>query len=159
MKKNKFYTQEEKEVQLVQETTAFYGTSVGFTSIDDRSVFAIIDSINKGISFTAFENIIKKYSFTLQNWAEFLHISNKTLSRYQKESKTFDALQSERILQIEILYSKGEEVFGDRKNFTKWLETKNLALGDILPLDLLKTSFGINLLLDELVRIEHGVLA
>ena len=54
MKKNKFYTQEEKEVQLVQETTAFYGTSVGFTSIDDRSVFAIIDSINKGISFTAF---------------------------------------------------------------------------------------------------------
>ena len=46
MKKNKFYTQEEKEVQLVQETTAFYGASVGFTSIDDRSVFAIIDSIN-----------------------------------------------------------------------------------------------------------------
>ena len=59
MKKNKLYTQEEKEMQIVQETTAFYGTSVGFTSIDDRSVFAIIDSINKGISFTAFENIIK----------------------------------------------------------------------------------------------------
>jgi putative toxin-antitoxin system antitoxin component (TIGR02293 family) len=62
-------------------------------------------------------------------------------------------------LQIEILYSKGEEVFGDRKNFTKWLETKNLALGDILPLDLLRTSFGIQLLMDELTRIEHGVLA
>jgi uncharacterized protein (DUF2384 family) len=52
-------------------------------------------------------------------------------------------------LQIEILYSKGEEVFGDRENFTKWLETNNLALGDILPLDLLKTSFGIQLLIDE----------
>ena len=81
------------------------------------------------------------------------------MSRYQKESKTFDALQSERILQIEILYSKGEEVFSNRGHFTKWLETKNLALGDILPLDLLKTSFGINLLMDELIRIEHGVLA
>jgi putative toxin-antitoxin system antitoxin component (TIGR02293 family) len=159
MKKNKLYTQEEKEMQIVQETTAFYGTSVGFTSIDDRSVFAIIDSINKGISFTAFENIIKKYSFTLQNWAEFLHISNKTLSRYQKESKTFDALQSERIMQIEILHSKGEEVFGSRENFSTWLETENLALGNIIPRDLLKNSFGINLLMDELVRIEHGVLA
>jgi putative toxin-antitoxin system antitoxin component (TIGR02293 family) len=62
-------------------------------------------------------------------------------------------------LQIEILYSKGEEVFGDRENFTKWLETNNLALGDILPLDLLKTSFGIQLLIDEFTRIEHGVLA
>ena len=67
--------------------------------------------------------------------------------------------KSERILQIEILYSKGEVVFGDRENFTKWLETNNLALGDILPLDLLKTSFGIQLLIDELIRIEHGVLA
>lgn len=159
MKKNKLYIQEEKELPRVEESMAIYGNSIDYSSIDDRGIFSIIDSINRGISFSSFENIIKKYSFTLQNWADFLHISNKTLSRYQKDNKTFDALQSERILQIEILYSKGEEVFGDRENFTKWLETKNLALGDLFPLDLLKTSFGINLLLDELVRIEHGVLA
>lgn len=159
MKKNKLYPQKENQLPSVQEPMAIYGSSLGYSSIDDRGVFSIIDSINKGISFASFENIIKKYNFTLQNWADFLHISNKTLSRYQKDHKTFDALQSERILQIEILYSKGEAVFGDRDYFTKWLETKNLALGDIVPLDLLKTSFGINLLLDELVRIEHGVLA
>lgn len=159
MKKNKSYIQKEQGSSLVKEPLAVYGASVEYSSIDDRGIFSVIDSINKGISFTSFEKIIKKYSFTLQNWADFLHISNKTLSRYQKESKTFDALQSERILQIEILYSKGEVVFGERENFTKWLETNNLALGDILPLDLLKTSFGIQLLIDELTRIEHGVLA
>ena len=159
MKKSKVFPEREVVLHKVEEPMAVYHTSAVYSSIDDKGVFSIIDSINRGISFASFENIIKKYSFSLQNWADFLHISNKTLSRYQKESKTFDALQSERILQIEILYSKGEEVFGDRENFTIWLETKNLALGDILPLDLLKTSFGINLLLDELVRIEHGVLA
>lgn len=159
MKKTKTYPETKTDIHIVEEPMAVYGNSIGYSSIDDRGVFSIIDSINRGISFASFENIIKKYSFTLQNWADFLHISNKTLSRYQKESKTFDALQSERILQIEILYSKGEAVFGNRENFTTWLETSNLALGDILPLDLLKTSFGINLLLDELVRIEHGVLA
>lgn len=159
MKKSKVFPEREVVLHKVEEPMAVYHTSAVYSSIDDKGVFSIIDSINRGISFASFENIIKKYSFSLQNWADFLHISNKTLSRYQKESKTFDALQSERILQIEILYSKGEEVFGDRENFMKWLETKNLALGDILPLDLLKTSFGINLLLDELVRIEHGVLA
>ena len=159
MKKSKTYVQQEKELPVVAEQMAVYNASISYSSIDDKGVLSIIDSINRGISFATFEAIIKKYSFTIQNWAEFLHISNKTLSRYQKESKTFDALQSERILQIEILYSKGEAVFGDRSHFTQWLETKNLALGDILPLDLLKTSFGINLLMDELTRIEHGVLA
>lgn len=159
MKKNKSYPEKETVIRTVEESMVVYGTSIGYSSTDDRGVFSIIDSVNRGISFTTFENIIKKYSFTLQNWADFLHISNKTLSRYQKESKTFDALQSERILQIEILYTKGEEVFGNRDNFTKWLETGNLALGDILPLDLLKSSFGIQLLIDELTRIEHGVLA
>lgn len=159
MKKNKSYPEKETVIRTVEESMVVYGTSIGYSSTDDRGVFSIIDSVNRGISFTTFEAIIKKYSFTLQNWADFLHISNKTLSRYQKESKTFDALQSERILQIEILYTKGEEVFGNRDNFTKWLETGNLALGDILPLDLLKSSFGIQLLIDELTRIEHGVLA
>lgn len=159
MKKSKTYPERTEELHQVVEPAAVYGTSFGYSSIDDRGIFSIIDSINRGISFASFENIIKKYSFTLQNWADFLHISSKTLSRYQKEAKTFDALQSERIMQIEILHSKGEEVFGSKENFSTWLETENLALGNIIPRDLLKNSFGINLLLDELVRIEHGVLA
>ena len=123
MKKNKVFPERRVVLQKVEEPMAVYHNSAVYSSIDDRGVFSIIDSINKGISFASFENIIKKYSFSLQNWADFFYISNKTLSRYQKESKTFDALQSERILQIEILYSKGEEVFGI-ENFTKWLETK-----------------------------------
>ena len=93
MKKNKSYIQKEQGNSLLKEPLAVYGASVEYSSIDDRGVLSIIDSINKGISFASFERIIKKYSFTLQNWADFLHISNKTLSRYQKESKTFDALQ------------------------------------------------------------------
>ena len=62
-------------------------------------------------------------------------------------------------MQIEILHSKGEEVSAVERIFSTWLETENLALGNIIPRDLLKNSFGINLLMDELVRIEHGVLA
>ncbi len=159
MKKYKSYLQEEKETPVVAEQMAVYGNSVGYSAIDDRGVLSIIDSVNRGVHFTTFETIVKKYSFTLQNWADFLHISMKTLSRYQKDKKTFDALQSERIMQIEILYSKGVEVFGDKENFSTWLETENLALGNLIPRDLLNTSFGIQLLMDELTRIEHGVLA
>lgn len=134
-------------------------SAAAYAAAEEHEVLALIDMVNRGIDFSAFESIVKKYSFTLQNWAEFLHISSKTLSRYQKESKTFDPLQSERIMQIEILYSKGTEVFGSAEAFTAWLETFNLALGNRRPKDLLKNAFGIQLLMDELTRIEHGVLA
>lgn len=143
------------ENQLLNEPMSLYG----FNSTDDNRIYSMIDIINRGIRFSTFETLIKKYHFTLQNWAEILHISTKTLSRYQKEDKTFDALQSERILQIELLHQRGEEVFGNKEHFSVWLETENLALGKRLPCELLRNSFGIQLLMDELTRIEHGVLA
>ena len=95
----------------------------------------------------------------MQDWADFLHISGKTLSRYQKEDKSFDVLQSEKILQIEMLYNRGEDVFGSSENFLIWLQSENIALGKTKPQDLLGSVFGISLLMDELTRIEHGVLA
>ena len=95
----------------------------------------------------------------MQDWADFLHISGKTLSRYQKEEKTFDTLQSEKILQIEMLYKRGEEVFGSSEYFLVWLQAENLALGKTKPQDLIGSNFGISLLMDELTRLEHGILA
>lgn len=156
MKTKKSYSLKETKGKASQDTVLAFA---GYSATDDRGVLSLIEAVNRGIHFSDFEEIIKNYSFTLQNWADFLHISSKTLSRYQKESKTFDAQQSERIMQIEVLYSKGLEVFGNKENFSTWLETENLALGKLLPRDLLKNTFGIQLLMDELVRIEHGVLA
>jgi len=140
---------------VVNEPIALYG----YQNFDDAGVFKIIDIAQKGISFKFFDNLVKKFPFTFQEWAEFLHISGKTLSRYQKEEKTFDTLQSEKILQIEMLYRRGEKVFGSSEHFLIWLQTENVALGKTKPQDLLGSSFGISLLMDELTRIEHGILA
>jgi len=57
------------------------------------------------------------------------------------------------------LLEKGAEVFGNEPKFDLWLNTENLALGNIKPKSLFDSTFGINLLIDELTRIEHGVLA
>ena len=50
-------------------------------------------------------------------------------------------------------------MFEDKANFDSWLDTKSIGLGGIKPKDLFDTTFGINLVCDELTRIEHGVLA
>lgn len=151
----KKYKTSETSANIVQEPAMVYG----YQNYDDVGIFGLIDLAKKGISFKIFDNLAKKFPFTMQDWADFLHISGKTLSRYQKEDKSFDVLQSEKILQIGMLYKRGEEVFDSADNFMIWLQTENVALGRTKPQDLLGSSFGISLLMDELTRIEHGVLA
>ncbi len=77
----------------------------------------------------------------------------------KEKNSSFKSQQSERILEIKQLYGKGVEVFGDRDGFDQWLIIENLPLGRIRPIDLLDTAVGIQMVMDELVRIEHGILA
>ena len=95
----------------------------------------------------------------MAEWSAFMHVSDRTLLRYKNDNLTFDSPQTERVLQISILYDKGLEVFGKKEYLDIWLNTNSIALGGLKPKDLLDNSFGINLVSDELVKIEHGVLA
>jgi len=130
-----------------------------YKSKDDNSIFALIQEINKGVSFKSFKEFIKNTSFSMKEWSSFLHLSERSLQRYEKENKSFEPLQSQQLVEIALLFSKGEEIFGTRKTFSLWLDTVSIALGHIQPKLLLTSTLGINLINDELTRIEHGVLA
>lgn len=134
-------------------------SNLSYRLIDDRDVFMLISTVREGIKYTLFQSIADKIPFSVGEWSNFLHLSERTFQRYKKEKRTFDPLHSEKILEITLVYNKGIEVFGDKANFDVWLEAKNVALGGIKPKELLDSTFGIGLLRDELTRIEHGVLA
>ena len=68
-------------------------------------------------------------------------------------------LESERMVEMAKLYSKGEEVFGTIDNFKEWMNTTLLPLGNKKPKEFLDTSLGINMLMNELGRIQHGIFA
>jgi len=89
----------------------------------------------------------------------FLHITERTIQRYKKGHKKFDTLQSERIINITKLHRKGNVVFGLAAHLAVWMNSNIIALGNIKTIELLDNSFGIDLLFDELGRLEHGVLA
>ena len=91
--------------------------------------------------------------------SRILHLSERTLQRYKKEKLSFGPLYSERIIEVQLLFNKGIEVFGDKDNFNSWLNLENVALGGIEPISLLDNTFGIMMIKDELTRIEHGILA
>jgi putative toxin-antitoxin system antitoxin component (TIGR02293 family) len=136
-----------------------FDPEVAYLTTDDKFINDIIALVRQGVSFEDFSKFASKSAFSFPEWSEFLHISERTLQRYQKEQKSFDSLQSEKIIEIALLQKRGVEVFGKKLKFQDWLETPCLALGDLKPKSFMDSSFGITLLKDELTRIEHGVLA
>jgi putative toxin-antitoxin system antitoxin component (TIGR02293 family) len=134
-------------------------SAVSYNSMDDARMINLIDSIRKGISFHVFLSLVSQSPFSIIEWSSFLHLSERTLQRYRKEEKRFDPIHSEKIMEITMLYNLGTEIFGDKTRFDAWLGSENIALGGSKPKTFLDNTFGIGLLKDELIRIEHGVLA
>ena len=89
----------------------------------------------------------------------FLGLSLKTLQRYAQEAKSLTPREGEAVLKLEALYKKGIEVFGNRDEFNSWLKEPEYGVGWQVPLELLSTSTGIDMVMEELIRIEFGATA
>ena len=115
--------------------------------------------IRKGVPYSLF-NLIQNYTpFTEEIWADFLDISTKSLQRYKQTSKSFKSIQSEKIIELAEVTNVGIDVFGDMEKFKLWLDTPNFSLGNYMPLELLKDSYGKELVMSELTRINYGILS
>jgi putative toxin-antitoxin system antitoxin component (TIGR02293 family) len=113
----------------------------------------------KDFNYKEFKKIADKVPFTLQEWSQILHISERTLQRYAKANSTFPFSVVDRILQIDKVIKRGIEVFGNLDKFISWLRSDPYMLEGRLSLQSLRSIEGINLVLTQLGRIEHGLFA
>jgi len=132
---------------------------ISISTLDNRNVLSLIETSRNGMDLDTFDKITNEFPFNLSDWSRILHISERTIQRYRKDKRKFDSIHTDRLLQIMILLNKGIEVFGNTDNFISWLNSLNIALGSIKPIELLDNSFGINMVTNELIKIEYGVLA
>lgn len=70
-----------------------------------------------------------------------------------------NAEQQDNTAEAARLYNRGAEVFGSSNAFMQWMDSNVRALGNKKPKDFLNTREGIETLMDELGRIEHGIFA
>jgi putative toxin-antitoxin system antitoxin component (TIGR02293 family) len=123
------------------------------------SKILIIIAIRAGIPYSLFDLIQDYTPFTDQDWAKFLDISTKSLHRYKMTSSyLFKSIHSEKIIEVAEVTKIGLDVFGNMDKFKLWLNTPNFALGRLKPIDLLKDSYGKELVISELISINHGIL-
>ena len=132
---------------------------ISFSSTDDKGLLSIIELVRDGVSAKDFDAIVDKTPFTTAEWAAILQLSERTLQRYRESKKPFQPVQSERIVEVAMLYNYGLQVFGEQQKLDLWLAASSLALGGRSPKELLDTRFGIGMIRDALTRIEQGILA
>lgn len=146
MKNKKEYKIEESGPSKVEEATPGYIVQKRTPTIKD-------------FTFNDFKRISAKVDFTQKEWSDILHISERTLQRYAHDNGSFNMGVADRILQINKVLQRGYEVFGSYEKFNRWLRENPYMLEGRLSLHSLASIDGINKVLIQVGRIEHGILA
>ncbi len=126
--------------------------------LSDRML--IVHSIRRGLPYELYELIKQRAPFKEDEWAEFLGVSTRTLHR-NKATKDFyfDSIPSEKILELAEVTALGKDVFDTEEQFYQWLITPSFALGSLKPIQLLKDSFGKEMVMNELRKIDLGLFS
>lgn len=153
----------DKEISTVVKKSGidkkFLSSKLDFTYSDFlANKMLMILVIREGIPYSLF-NLIQDYTpFSDNDWSNILDISTKSLQRYKQSSRNFKPIQSEKIIEMSEVANVGLDVFGDMEKFKLWADTPNYALGNLKPIELLKDSYGKEMVISELTRINHGIL-
>jgi len=120
---------------------------------------AMVMKAAEGLAISVFDEIIQVSALNKNQLAAFIDTTPKTIDNYRLRRHKLGRIESEQLLQLMALYKKGQEIFGNSEAFNQWLKQAASGLGGIIPFDLLYTQGGVNLVMEELLRIEYGALA
>jgi putative toxin-antitoxin system antitoxin component (TIGR02293 family) len=119
----------------------------------------MVMAIKEGIPYIVFNNILRMSPFSTEEWSHLLSLSTKTMLRIKQTNSKFKSVQSERIMEVAEVTKMGMDMFDGPEQFKLWLETPNYALGRQKPMDLLSDSYGKELVMREMGRIDEGIFA
>lgn len=135
----------------------FFDDEITFDSFFNNRML-VFYAIQQGIPYNLYKEIKEIAPFTETDWASFLDLSTKSLQRYRLEKNhIFKSIHSEKILELAEVTNLGYQVFDEPEHFYLWLKTPSVALGNLKPVELLKDSYGKELVLNELGRINEGI--
>lgn len=123
-----------------------------------RSDLDLIELAKRGVTKKALQQLADFLGVSVSAIVELLPVSERTIQRYSPQSH-FSKVVSEQILHIAKAAARGAEVFGEKAAFLTWMQQPVTALGNRTPMGLLGSRFGVEMVIDELGRIEHGVLS
>ncbi len=135
--------------------------TIDLSSPDALSSVYLQEAIRQGFSSSFVKHWVSFYpELTTDEVVESLRVSKRTYQRLlSAEPVSLSAQQSEGLLVTEHVFQRAAAVLGSREEASAWLRRPALAFDNKKPMELLSTSTGAQIVLDQLMRIEYGVLA
>ena len=118
--------------------------------------YSPVDDIRKGLPASSVLHLARTLRTTEHDLLPIIGMSDRTLQRRRKEKKPLDPVESDRLYRLAKTYARANEVFENEDVALDWLKSANRSLGSI-PLLLLDTEAGTDMVERVLTRIEHGV--
>jgi putative toxin-antitoxin system antitoxin component (TIGR02293 family) len=116
-----------------------------------------IKMIRSGLPCSTVSTLASKIDVPQKDVAAWLHTTTRTIQRAIEANTPLGLDLSDRVAQLIRVYCRCRDVFRDDNKVSVWLKSPNYALGNVSPVSLLDTIPGMEIVLDELGRIEHGV--
>ncbi len=113
----------------------------------------LIDRIREGVKKAEWRLFVQQIGGTEK---EFEKILPSSISSMQKKS-VYNRETSQRIYELAQLFGLGYQIFDSGEDFRNWLMTPSRTLGNKKPFELLDSSFGFELVENEMVRIQYNV--
>lgn len=115
----------------------------------------LIDQVNAGYPFAAFETLAQDLGLTQRELADVLGLSGGTLAR--RRGQRLSPAESSRVYEVRRLLERAEQTIGHPEDARRWLKESNSNLGTS-PLSLARTAPGLEAVECYLQQIAEGVV-
>jgi len=121
--------------------------------------FNDIDLINlarEGVKKESLQSLNNYLGITMEQMALLLGTTYRNLHR-KDANEILDNSKTEKAIELATFARRGVQVIGSEQGFKEWIQSPIKALGNEKPLSFLDTTFGIQMVLKILGRLEQGV--
>ncbi len=134
------------------------GLAASLERPDGNSTYTYWVILQSGLKGNAIKTFSQHSGLTQTELAQILNVSERTLQR-KGASQPISFNTSDKLIELVRLFHKGMHVFNTKELFLAWLHRASRAFSGEKPIKLIESSLGIELVKDELERIQHGVFA
>ena len=144
-----------------QEKRSDVAQILGLKGVQIEDPMTAIRITREGLPKASISALAQALDLPSSDMVDILPISLRTLQRYKegRADARLSAEVSDHMVQVSKVLAKAIEVFESADLAKGWIKEPLPALGGQAPLSLLDTSTGVDLVMTELVRIEHGVFS
>ncbi|BCG05351.1 hypothetical protein PPGU19_099190 (plasmid) [Paraburkholderia sp. PGU19] len=154
------------QTRITSSVATYYGETAspekriagGISKVTDMTPLQAHDIVTRGLPVVLAREIMDAYEVIARDALLLaIGVSERTLQRGKDKDRLLDSNATDRLIRLASITEQAIEVLGSKDAAEHWLSTPAIGLDQRLPIDLLQSSEGAELVKTLLTRMDYGV--